>query len=411
MASAIVLEFHASHLAVVVLLGLGAILVLPLARMPLLKLYWQHGTSVLPSCVVIWPICTGMVPDLLFWAVLVLWPIWDHRSIQQRQLCKHQFFLASHQLAGSKMVLSRDHVVQKRWSCEVVGSHHCLFDISRPVVYLPSSMPANIPLLKVVLATGTSVFPSCACHLSRLGPHLYSKCGCTRLTTLAQLPGGCETLAFKQCHETLWSEKKIVFKWRSLIFGWHSGFACFTIQCPQRYRCSLLRSFADWTSGTRLPVCIQSAILCAKVQCVVPRWCFPCFPWRVQLGEVPWPHLTCPITTAIAWSPDGISIHWSGRIQKRRQRCRRRLLKSAPSQCEWVCAWACAFARLLLHSSPLLGWSLGVPLHQLLGEQFLVIVAQMMDHVLMWTRKFSSQKIVRFGFLLVCTSLVKCQHM
>ena len=34
-----------------VLLGLGAILVLPLARMPLLKLYWQHGTSVLPSCV------------------------------------------------------------------------------------------------------------------------------------------------------------------------------------------------------------------------------------------------------------------------------------------------------------------------------------------------------------------------
>ena len=60
------------------------------------------------------------------------------------------------------------------------------------------------------------------------------------------------------------------------------------------------------------PVCIQPAILCAKVPCVVPRWCFPCFPWRVQLGEVPWPYLTCPITTAIAWSPDGISIHWSG---------------------------------------------------------------------------------------------------
>ena len=45
MTSAIVLEFDA------VLLGLGAILVLPLARMPLLKLYWQHATSVLPSCV------------------------------------------------------------------------------------------------------------------------------------------------------------------------------------------------------------------------------------------------------------------------------------------------------------------------------------------------------------------------
>ena len=44
-------KFDASHHAEVVLLGWGAILVLPLARMPLLKLYWQHGTSVLPSCV------------------------------------------------------------------------------------------------------------------------------------------------------------------------------------------------------------------------------------------------------------------------------------------------------------------------------------------------------------------------
>ena len=60
--------------------------------------------------------------------------------------------------------------------------------------------------------------------------------------------------------------------------------------------------------------------------------------------------------------------------KKRKQRCRRRLLKSAPSQCERVWARACAFARLLLHSSPLWeGWSLGISLHQLLG-----------DHVLMW---------------------------
>ena len=51
MNSGIVLEFDGTHYAVVVLLGLGAILVLPLARMPLLKLYWQRATSVLPSCV------------------------------------------------------------------------------------------------------------------------------------------------------------------------------------------------------------------------------------------------------------------------------------------------------------------------------------------------------------------------
>ena len=51
MATGTSVKFDASHHAVVVLLGLGAILVLPLARMPLLKLYWQRATSVLPSCV------------------------------------------------------------------------------------------------------------------------------------------------------------------------------------------------------------------------------------------------------------------------------------------------------------------------------------------------------------------------
>ena len=50
MNSGIVLQFDASHHALVVLLGLGAILVLPLARTPLLKLYWQSATSVLPRC-------------------------------------------------------------------------------------------------------------------------------------------------------------------------------------------------------------------------------------------------------------------------------------------------------------------------------------------------------------------------
>ena len=40
----------------------------------------------------------------------VIWPIWAHISKN------HNFG------AESKMVPSRDHVVQKRWSCEVVGS-------------------------------------------------------------------------------------------------------------------------------------------------------------------------------------------------------------------------------------------------------------------------------------------------
>ena len=95
MTSAIVLDFHANHLAVVVLLGLGAILVLPLARMPLLKLYSQHGTSVLPSCVCY---LAHLGPHLY----------------SKRQVRKNHNFGDSHKLAGSKMVLSRDHVVQKR---------------------------------------------------------------------------------------------------------------------------------------------------------------------------------------------------------------------------------------------------------------------------------------------------------
>ena len=48
MATGTSLKFNASHQAVVVLLGLEAILVWPLARTRLLKLYWQ-----LPSQVVL----------------------------------------------------------------------------------------------------------------------------------------------------------------------------------------------------------------------------------------------------------------------------------------------------------------------------------------------------------------------
>ena len=95
MNSGIVLEFDASHHAVVVLLGLGAILVLPLARTPLLKLYWQRATSVLPGCV-------------CYLAHL------GPTSLQQKAAAQESHLWDSHQLAESKMVLSREHVVQKR---------------------------------------------------------------------------------------------------------------------------------------------------------------------------------------------------------------------------------------------------------------------------------------------------------
>ena len=50
MASGTFVKFDASHHAVAVLLVLGATLVLPLARVPLLKLQEQGANIVLPNC-------------------------------------------------------------------------------------------------------------------------------------------------------------------------------------------------------------------------------------------------------------------------------------------------------------------------------------------------------------------------
>ena len=145
--------------------------------------------------------------------------------------------------------------------------------------------------------------------------------------------------------------------------------------------------------GADCPVCIPSAILCAKLLDVVPLWCFPCLPWRVQLVEVHWPYPTRPTRTATAWSPAGIFVQWSGGYRSE---------DNDADDGFWnpLRAWACAFARLLLHSSPLWeGWSLGISLHQLLG-----------DHVLMWVFwSFVPRRLwTRSGFLLVSTGVVKC---
>ena len=114
--------------------------------------------------------------------------------------CASINFLASHQLAGSKMVLSRDHVVQKRWSCEVVGSHRCLFDISRPVVYLPSSMPANIPLSKLT-ANAPQVFFQAVFVIWPIWAHISTAKGsCVRSTTLGQPPASRVKMVLSRDH-------------------------------------------------------------------------------------------------------------------------------------------------------------------------------------------------------------------
>ena len=126
-----------------------------------------------------------------------------------------------------------------------------------------------------------------------------------------------------------WREKKIaLYTWRSLIFGWNSSSASFTIPFPERYRCSLLKSFADWANGTRLP-CVH---MCGfPQQFRVSRSRFSIFSlaratWRGALATSNMSHKNCDRMES-SW--DLCPMIW--RTQKRRQRCRRRLLKSTPS--------------------------------------------------------------------------------
>ena len=234
------------------------------------------------------------------------------------------------------MILNGDRV--QKWSCEVVGSQqflqaiqvwvgedqvfliaHLTFHSQSPILPVGRRPPCSGTFAR--LWSHTCLCPSdgrrcwsCSSKVPKcffqavlvIRPNFYSN---------RHTQGGCATLAilpqmyFKRCHEGPWSEKTVLDSWCCLTLGWNSNLAPFTMQCPERYRCDSLRSFADWTWTS--PVCIPSAIPCAKVPCVVPLWSFPCL-WRVQLGEVLSPYLTCPMRTATTWSPDGILVPWSG---------------------------------------------------------------------------------------------------
>ena len=96
MASGMLLEFDASHHAVVNLLGLGTILVLPIVRVRLLRLQKQDAITVLPSraCYL-----AHLGPDLYSKCSCA-------RTI-------NNFGTGSYQMPSSKLVLNGDCVVQK----------------------------------------------------------------------------------------------------------------------------------------------------------------------------------------------------------------------------------------------------------------------------------------------------------
>ena len=93
MASGTPAQFDASHHAVINLLGLGTIIVLPLARVPLLKLHWQGATTVFPNCA-----CHLAQMSL---------------DLYSKGGCARITTLGLLERAGSKMVLKRDCAVQK----------------------------------------------------------------------------------------------------------------------------------------------------------------------------------------------------------------------------------------------------------------------------------------------------------
>ena len=60
------------------------------------------------------------------------------------------------------------------------------------VVLLVLRATLVLPLARVPLSLlqqgAKVVLPNCASHLVQVGPDLYRKCGCARITTLGQLP-------------------------------------------------------------------------------------------------------------------------------------------------------------------------------------------------------------------------------
>ena len=116
---------------------------------------------------------------------------------------------------------------------------------------------------------------------------------------------------------------------------------------PGRYHCSLLKSFADWPNRTRLP-CVHS--LCNSV-CQAPRCSSTMMFSMSSLVRA-----TCRGALAISntfnKNCDRMESSWDlcpmiWRIQKRRQRCRRRLLKSAPSVSLCICQTSSPFISSL----------------------------------------------------------------
>ena len=112
-----------------------------------------------------------------------------------------------------------------------------------------------------------------------------------------------------------------------MLRKWNSNFAPFTMQCPERYRYNLLRSCGDWT-GARL-LCVHS--LCNSV--CHGRVCSSSMMFSMSMVRAT--RRGSLAVSDMSKNGDHMESRWDlgpmiWRIQKRRRRYRRRLLKSAP---------------------------------------------------------------------------------
>ena len=188
MASGIFFQFDASHHAVLNLLVLGT-LVLPLARVPLLKLQEQRATTVLQSCV-----ChlAHLSRDL-------------YSKGSSARIATLGSPPGSRFQNGSRWTLCG----AKKWSCEIVGDHQwsecnpvlcCVWEALFSWLLIWHFMASGICFefdashhvaadLLVLGAIATTVLQSCAYHLAHLSRDLYSKGSSARIATLGSPPG------------------------------------------------------------------------------------------------------------------------------------------------------------------------------------------------------------------------------
>ena len=182
--------------------------------------------------------CKSKLPKLFFQTVLGIWRKWAQISTANAAVQESQLwdcYELAHKSEAAKLCgyqFSQVYSVLCWW-----------FDISWPAECFSSSVPdTNSPACFGSHLSFQSHECDCKTRKSMV-PLLFFQAVLVIWPFVAQIstPQAAAQLAsllqmyFKHCYEPPWWEKNIVlYTWRSLVFGWNSSFAPFTIQIPKR---------------------------------------------------------------------------------------------------------------------------------------------------------------------------------